>query len=112
MYIIPLSCLCSILATGEDFNLTTPASVVFSVNVSNSDILCAGIGIVDDDIYEGSEQFLIDIASVSPSSVAIIGTLNLLLKNITDNEGGSFSYFASYIFRSGFKYIQMLLLVL
>ena len=66
--------------------------MIFSNNVSNSDILCVGIEIVDDDIYEGSEEFLIGIDSVVPPSVASIGASNLLVKNVTDNDGWSVSY--------------------
>ena len=61
---------------------------MFNNSISeNGDILCARIEIVDDDIYEGSEEFAISIISVFPPSVVNIGTSHFLLKNIIDNGG-------------------------
>ena len=78
------------LASEEDFEFIPPVMVVFNHDNLDGDTLCTEIGIVDDDIYEGNEQFLVTITSVFPSSAAIIGTTSSLLKYIEDNGGWSF----------------------
>ena len=60
----------------------------------NQSKICTGVGIVDDDIYEGSEEFLVGIVSVSSSSVAHIRISDPLPKTITDNEGWCIYYSA------------------
>ena len=94
-------------AAGDDFQLTESVSVVINnSSVSNGSIsgnqskICTGVGIVDDDIYEGNEEFLVDIVSVSPSSVANIRDADPLFKNITDNEGWCISHFAQQLYSS------------
>ena len=58
-----------------------------SGSVVNGDSACIGVVIHDDDIYEEDQLFNISIASVSPSSVAIIGTTNNVVITIRDNGG-------------------------
>ena len=84
------------LAAGDDFQLTESVSVVINNSSisGNQSKICTRVGIVDDDIYEGSEEFLVDIVSVSPSSVANIRHADPFVKNITDNEGWCISYSA------------------
>ena len=79
------------LTTGGDFEFKSPFMVIFSHDTFEGDTLCTEIGIVDDDVYEGKEQFLVSIASVSPPSAAIIGTTSSLPKVIEDNRGCFFS---------------------
>ena len=55
----------------------------------NGDTQCAEIQIVDDDIYEEDEVFLVSISTVMPSSAAMIGTLSSIANTIQDNQGMS-----------------------
>ena len=63
--------------------------VFSSGNSFDNDSVCIVINIVEDDVYEGSEEFLVIIASVSPLSAAAIGEPSTVLKNIQDNNGWS-----------------------
>ena len=75
-----------LLVAGEDFEVVSPVSMVFNSSDSfDNDTVCITINIVEDDIYEGEEQFLVSISSVSPLSAAVIGTPSTVLKNIQDN---------------------------
>ena len=55
----------------------------------NGDTQCAEIQIVDDDIYEEDEVFLVTISTVTPSSAAIIEALSEVTNTIQDNQGMS-----------------------
>ena len=54
---------------------------------SNGDSQCIEVTVTDDDIFEGDQQFTVTIDSVSPSSVASIGSPNSLTVTIEDNNG-------------------------
>ena len=58
-----------------------------SGTVSNEDERCIQITIIDDDIYEGEQQFSISITSVSNPSAAQIGSPNPITKTIQDIDG-------------------------
>ena len=58
-----------------------------SGNTSNGDSQCIEVTVTDDDIFEGDQQFTVTIDSVSPSSVASIGSPNSLTVTIQDNNG-------------------------
>ena len=58
-----------------------------SGNASNGDSQCIEVTVTDDDIFEGDQQFAVTIDSVSPSSVASIGSPNSLTVTIEDNNG-------------------------
>ena len=73
---------------GEDFVVTSPISKTFSsISTTNGDVMCIGIGIVDDDVYEEDQQFIVNITSVSPVSAVIMGTPSITTVTIQDNQG-------------------------
>ena len=58
-----------------------------SGNASNGDSQCIEVTVTDDDVFEGDQQLTVTIDSVSPSSVASIGSPNSLTVTIEDNNG-------------------------
>ena len=75
---------------GEDFSVVTPLLMVFSGNgsVTNGESVCIAMNIRDDDIYEETQVFYIEIVAVSPLSAAVIATPSSAAKSIQDNQGG------------------------
>ena len=72
---------------GEDFMISGNSLTFGSGNASNGDLQCIEVTVTDDDIFEGDQQFTATIDSVSPSSVASIGSPNSLTVTIEDNNG-------------------------
>ncbi|CAI8048181.1 Sodium/calcium exchanger 1, partial [Geodia barretti] len=60
--------------SGSDYTLSVTSVTFLSGMTINGDTQCAEIQIVDDDIYEEDEVFLVSISTVTPSSAAMIGT--------------------------------------
>jgi hypothetical protein len=72
---------------GEDFVVSSPISQTFSSgSTGNGDVVCIGISIVDDDIYEAAQEFIVNITSVSPPSAVIMGTPGSTTATIQDNQ--------------------------
>ena len=63
-----------------------------SNNTINGTTKCIQINIVDDDIYEEDEVFLLNITNVMPSSAAVIGAMQQVTKTIQDNMGRTTLY--------------------
>ena len=77
-----------LLVEGEDFVVSSPISQTFSSgSTGNGDMVCIGISIVDDDIYEAAQEFIVNITSVSPPSAVIMGTPSSTTATIRDNQG-------------------------
>ena len=70
---------------GEDFTVVLPVALIF--NTDSGDRLCFEISIIEDDIYEEDQQFIVNITSVSPSSAAGIGPISSVIKTIRENQG-------------------------
>ena len=49
--------------------------------------MCTMVEIIDDDSYEEDEEFSVRIMTVSPASVAHIGSDSSAIKIIRDNQG-------------------------
>lgn len=75
---------------GEDFVVSSPTTQTFIGGITgNGNLMCIGISIVDDDIYEEEQQFLVNITSVSPPSAVMMGTPSTTTVTIQDNQGGA-----------------------
>ena len=70
-----------------DFTLVSATVTFLSNNTIDGDTKCIEINIVDDDIYEEDEVFLLNITNVMPSSTAVIGAMQQVAKTIQDNMG-------------------------
>ena len=71
---------------GSDYILLSTA-VTFDSNTTFGDIQCIEIQIVDDDIYEEDEDFLVTISTIVPSTAAVPGPVSQVTKTIQDNAG-------------------------
>ena len=58
--------------------------------------MCTMVDIIDDDSYEEDEEFSVRIMTVSPASVAHIGSDNRTTKIIRDNQGILTAFSAIY----------------
>ena len=68
--------------------VSSPILQTFSSgSTGNGDVVCIGISIVDDDIYEAAQEFIVNITSVSPPSAVIMGTPGSTTATIQDNQG-------------------------
>ena len=67
-----------------DFSEVT---LTFLPATNSGDSECAQITIVDDDIYEGFEEFSISISEVFPPLLNFIGGHNTLIYTIEDVNG-------------------------
>ena len=74
------------VANGSDYIATTTMVTFLGGVASNGDTQCVEIQIVDDDIYEEDEVFVVSISTVTPSSSVMIGTQSIN-KTIWDNAG-------------------------
>ena len=74
------------LDDGEDFN-STNTTIIFPSGAStqNGDAGCISIDINDDNIYEGSQFFMVEIMSIYPQIATGTG-LNVSVE-IIDNDG-------------------------
>ena len=74
---------------GEDFAVSPSTVLLFSSidNVGNGDSVCIMIDILDDLIYEETQEFVAQIQVISSPSIAIVGTPDSVTKTIEDNEG-------------------------
>ena len=80
-----------LLVEGEDFVVSSPILQTFSSgSTGNGDVVCIGISIVDDDIYEAAQEFIINITSVSPPSAVRMGTPSSATASIRDNQGACY----------------------
>ena len=87
----------------------SPVSLTFDVD--SGDSLCFEIDVIEDDIYEEDQQFVVNVASVSPSSAAVVGTTSSVTKTIRDNQGTYFLFYKRYAILP-YDNLQMLLLLL
>ena len=87
----------------------SPVSLTFDVD--SGDSLCFEIDVIEDDIYEEDQQFVVNVASVSPSSAAVVGTTSSVTKTIRDNQGTYFLFYKRYA-NLPYDNLQMLLLCL
>ena len=72
----------------EDFSVTTSTYVTFpSGTTSDGDSQCITIDIVDDDIYEEDQHFMVEIKSATPTTSASVGSPNSASVTIQDNNG-------------------------
>ena len=74
------------VANGSDYIATTTMVTFPSGMTENGDNQCVEIQIIDDDIYEEDEVFLVSISTVMPPSSVMIGTQSIN-KTIWDNAG-------------------------
>lgn len=74
--------LLSLALPGNDY-LTTSASLEFPVGSATGDIQCVNITIVDDDVSEDTEEFMV-VLSTLDSNVKIGDNLTI---KIADNDG-------------------------
>ena len=74
------------VANGSDYIATTTMVTFLSGMTNNESTQCVEIQIIDDDIYEEDEVFLVSISTVTPSSAVMIGTQSIN-KTIWDNAG-------------------------
>ena len=70
-----------------DYTLVTTSLTFQSGSTGNGDTECVEIDIVEDDIYEEDEMFLIGINTIMPSSAAMAGATPQATKTIQDNMG-------------------------
>ena len=74
------------VADGSDYIATTTMVTFLSGMTNNESTQCVEIQIIDDDIYEEDEVFLVSISTVMPPSSVMIGTQSIN-KTIWDNAG-------------------------
>ena len=74
------------VANGSDYIATTTMVTFLSGMTNNESTQCVEIQIIDDDIYEEDEVFLVSISTVMPPSSVMIGTQSIN-KTIWDNAG-------------------------
>ena len=74
------------VANGSDYIATTTMVTFLSGMTNNESTQCVEIQIIDDDIYEEDEVFLVSISTVMPPSSVMIGT-QFINKTIWDNAG-------------------------
>ena len=73
---------------GSDYTLLSTTVTFESGNNTNfTDSQCIEIQIVDDDIYEEDEDFLVTISTIVPSTAAVPGSVSNVTKTIQDNAG-------------------------
>ena len=77
-----------IAASDSDFTLASTVTFLGGLTY-NGDTQCVEIQIVDDDIYEEDEVFLVTISTVTPSSAVTIVAPSNVTKTLQDNEGKS-----------------------
>ena len=82
-----LSLIPALLVLGEDYTIASPLSLTFNSSTTNGDSVCLRIGIIDDDIYEEEQTFVVSITDVSPPSVAVLGSSSSITQTIQDNNG-------------------------
>ena len=71
---------------GGDFNDPIPFDVIFSSGTSIPAMSCIDVPTIDDNIWEGPQDFLVAITAVTNSHVSIGTTYNQTVE-IRDNEG-------------------------
>ena len=72
---------------GSDYILLSTTVTFESGNTNFTDSQCIKIQIVDDDIYEEDEDFLVTISTIVPSTAAVPGPVSQVTKTIQDNAG-------------------------
>ena len=72
---------------GSDYTLLSTTVTFESGNTNFMDSQCIKIQIVDDDIYEEDEDFLVTISTIVPSTAAVPDPVSQVTKTIQDNAG-------------------------
>ena len=71
---------------GEDFS-GVPLDVTFPVGTSLPALMCVNLNTMSDLDVEGDQDFVVDIASINPSSVASPASPSQQTLVITDDDG-------------------------
>ena len=81
-----------LLVAGEDLNVTSPTTeLTFSSGVSDGHSECVQINIIDDDVYEENQQFLVSITRVS-TSLPLLAVEELANVYTLEDNGGMLLY--------------------
>ena len=74
--------------TGDGNDYTVDSSLTFNfASMTGGERHCVDLSTLDDTLFEGTEQFELYFASISPSAYATEGDPATVTVNIADNEG-------------------------